>query len=256
MILDIGQFFKIAKKFFMSFLHGNGLYNIKDYMKGGKMLSVNSYDNSSPSFGKLYISKNSATKKALERCSQETLDSIIKAGEMMEMTSFLDGVIKKIGNRLVFRVSVPKGFEFPNGLAYKPGLQFIKDRTSKNGHYKHKLLRYGSFINNGDTVVINGEDSLKLKKVNNKNGTIEYEIQSDFDTADNYSGIEGINLRTLVKKIIASDYDLKELAGGRLKLKPFPTKVSKQKITAAKPDEAEALKLHKSETLDYLLSKF
>lgn len=248
----------MAKKIFTSFIYINGLL-IKDYMKGGKMLTVNGYDNSSISFGKLHIAKNSETSAALERCSQETLDSIIKAGEMLEMSSFLDGVIKKIGDRLVFRVSVPKGFEFPNGIAYKPELQFIKNHTSKNGHYEHKLLRYGSFANNGDTVVINGKDSLKLKKANTENGMIEYEFQSDFDTIDRNSGekylkaTEGINLLTMVKKLIAFDYDLKELAGGRLKLKSFPTK---QKITAAKPNEAEALRLHKQETLDYLLSKF
>lgn len=222
------------------------------------MLSVNN-TNYSPNFGKLHIAKNPETRAALEKCSQETLESIIKAGEMLKMTSFLDGVIKKVDNRLVFRVSVPKGFEFPNGRTYKPELQFIKNRTNRNGHYEHKLLRYGSFKNNGDTVIINGKDSLKLKKANTENGMIEYEIQSDFDTICRDSEkrrlkmVEGINLQTLVKKLIASDYDIKELAGGRLKLKPF---TPKQKISAAKPDGAEALGFQKQETLDYLLGKF
>jgi len=223
------------------------------------MLTVNSYNNSSLSFGRLHIAKNHGTRVAIEKCSQETLDSIIKAGEMLERTSFLDGVIRKIGNRLVFRVSVPKGFEFPNGLAYKPELQFIKNSTSKNGHYEHKLLRYGSFTNNGDTVVINGKNSLKLKKANTKNGMVEYKIQSDSDAIDRSSEkkdlkmTEDIKLLTVVKKLVASDYDLKELAGGRLKLKPVPTK---QKITVAESNEAETLQLNKTKTLDYLLSKF
>ena len=192
------------------------------------MLSVNNC-NYSPSFGKLHIAKNPETKAALEKCSQETLETITKAGEMLKMTSFLDGVIKKVDNRLVFRVSVPKGFEFPNGRTYKPELQFIKSSKSRNGHYEHKLLRYGSFTNNGDTVVINGKDSLKLKKANTENGITKYEIQS--------SGFENIttaNLMTLINKLKRCDYDLKEFVGGRLKLMPFTAKTSKAENVAVK----------------------
>ena len=92
---------------------------------------------------------------------------------------------------------------------------------------------------------------MKLKKANTENGITEYEIKSS-----GFNNITSANLMTLINKLKACDYDLKELAGGRLKLMPFSVKTSKAKTVAAKSVETEAASVQKQETLDYLLSRF
>lgn len=220
---------------------------VKSRTEGGKMLLVNKC-NYSPNFGKLYCTKTPETRAVLQKCSQETLDAIVSAGNMLESTKFLDGIIKKIGDKLVFRVFVPEGFEFPVGSFYKKQIQLLKNNSSQYGRYEDKALKFANLQKNGDTITAHTSDYLKLQKVNSENGRIEYEVKSSADTIydltknelENESG--SLNIQTLARKLKSLDYDIGEIAGGRLKPK-----------TAEQSDTNNELK---RQTLDYILNKF
>lgn len=221
---------------------------VKNRRKGGKMLSVNNC-NYSPNFGKLRISKTQETRAALQKCSQETLDAIVNAGNTLKITKFLDGLLESIGGKLVFRVSAPEGFEFPVGSFYKKQIQFLKNKSSQYGRYEDKGLKFANFQKNGNTITAHTSDYLKLQKVKSENGRIEYKIKSSADTIydltknehENESG--ALNIQTLARKLKSLDYDIGEIVAGRLK-----------------PKTAEQIKSdtnkNRQETLDYILNKF
>lgn len=175
------------------------------------MLSVNNYNNYSPSFGHLEIAKDIRTSAALKKCSQETMKSIIQAGERLKTTEYLHGLIKKIGNKLVFRISVPKDLKFPNGSLFKKELQFI------NGHYENRAFKFADLKREGKTITLQGNIFLKLKKAYTKNGRTEYDI-ADFGTIKDNNGDKhgSLNIIRLVKKLLACEHLMKEFTGGRL----------------------------------------
>ena len=187
------------------------------------MLSVNNC-NYSPSFGKLH--KCPKAEAAIQKCSQETRDAIANAENMLELTKFLDGTLKKVSNKLVFRVSVPEGFEFPVGSFCKKQLQFLERKDSQYGHYANKALKAAKFEKKGNTITAHtSDDSLKLQKINSKNGRVEYKVKSFEDTvydftknnSENESG--ALNIQTLARKLKSLDYDIGEIVAGRLKPK-------------------------------------
>jgi len=257
------------------------------------MLSVNNQPNYSPSFGQLQIAKNPETRAALQKCTQETLTSIQQAGEMLQNTNFLNGIIKKIGDKLTFRVNVPKGFEFPGAIGKQT---VIESRISRDPFRQSMSYGTGCAIEkDGDIVTFqtlknkmcaggnrtHWEDTIKLEQFKNEEGQIQYRIRPDeyydmeleryVQPKEDYIYTDEIgdnNQCGALNKILSwadglmhFDSKIKEVADGKIKLEgspytPFPTEaqIAARKVTEQTAKEAKMQQ--KQETLNDILNKF